>query len=126
MKKCMEYEVGVPGQEVDQRTLGERLWKKTARQARKLNKEDAIDRNRADDHDRCFFSYWLTQLVLDKIQRAVKWFCVCLCACAHASACSFACKGALTSACMREYVCVHVRVRVHVCVHACVHACVRA
>jgi len=30
VKKCMEYEVEVPGQEVDQRKLGERLWKKTA------------------------------------------------------------------------------------------------
>ena len=29
VKKCMEYEVEVPGQEVDQRKLGERLWKKT-------------------------------------------------------------------------------------------------
>jgi len=31
VKKCMEYEVGVPGQEVDQRILGERLQKKTVR-----------------------------------------------------------------------------------------------
>jgi len=30
VKKCMEYKVEVPGQEVDQRKLGERLWKKTA------------------------------------------------------------------------------------------------
>ena len=29
VKKCMEYELEVPGQEVDQRKLGERLWKKT-------------------------------------------------------------------------------------------------
>jgi len=29
VKKCMLYEVEVPGQEVDQRKLGERLWKKT-------------------------------------------------------------------------------------------------
>jgi len=35
----------VPGQEVDQRKLGERLWKKDC-QARKLNREDAKDRNR--------------------------------------------------------------------------------
>jgi len=35
----------VPGQEVDQRKLGERLWKKDC-QARKLNREDAMDRNR--------------------------------------------------------------------------------
>ena len=34
----------VPGQEVDQRKLGERLWKKT--QARGLNREDATDRIR--------------------------------------------------------------------------------
>jgi len=30
-KKCMEYEVEGPGQEVDHRKLGERLWKKTVR-----------------------------------------------------------------------------------------------
>ena len=35
----------VPGQEVDQRILGERLWKKDC-QARKLNREDAMDHNR--------------------------------------------------------------------------------
>jgi len=34
-----------------------------------------------DDHDRCewvecFFSYQLTRVVSDKIQRAVKWLCV--------------------------------------------------
>ena len=26
----------------------------------------------------CFFLYWLTQVVPDKIQRAVKWSCVCV------------------------------------------------
>jgi len=31
VKKCIEYEVEVPGQEVDQRKLGERLWKKTVK-----------------------------------------------------------------------------------------------
>jgi len=31
MKKCMEYEVGMPGQEVDQRKLGQRLWEKTVK-----------------------------------------------------------------------------------------------
>jgi len=41
MKKCMEYEEEVPGQELDQRKLGERLWKK----AHKLNREDAMDHN---------------------------------------------------------------------------------
>jgi len=34
-----------------------------------------------DDHDKCewvnVFWYWLTRVVLDKIQRAVKWLCVC-------------------------------------------------
>jgi len=46
----------VPGQEVDQRKLGDRLWKKT--RARGLNREDAIDRARwrkligmIDDYD---------------------------------------------------------------------------
>ena len=28
VKKCMECEVEVPGQEVDQRKIGERLWKR--------------------------------------------------------------------------------------------------
>ena len=35
----------VPGQEADQRKHGVRLWKKTC-QAHKLNREDAMDRNR--------------------------------------------------------------------------------
>jgi len=35
----------VPVQEVDQRKLGQRLWKKDC-QAEKLNWEDAMDRNR--------------------------------------------------------------------------------
>jgi len=26
-----------------------------------------------------FFRYWLTRVVPEKIQRAVKWFCVCVC-----------------------------------------------
>jgi len=34
----------VPGQEIDQRRLGERLWKKDC-QACNLNREDAMDRN---------------------------------------------------------------------------------
>ena len=34
----------VPGQEVDQRKLGQRLWKKTVRH--KLNREDAMEGNR--------------------------------------------------------------------------------
>ena len=36
-----------------------------------------------DDHDRCewvnvFFWYWLTQVVPNKVQRAVKQLCVCV------------------------------------------------
>jgi len=31
VKKCIEYEVRVPDQEVDQRKLGQRLCKKTVR-----------------------------------------------------------------------------------------------
>jgi len=66
VKKCMEYEVEVPGREVDQRKLGKRLWKKTLHG---LNREDAMDRSRwrkhigmidhhdvcgmIDDHDEC-------------------------------------------------------------------------
>jgi len=54
----MEYEVEVPGQEVDQRKLGERLWKKTVMHG--LNREDAMDHSRwrkqigiFGDHDEC-------------------------------------------------------------------------
>jgi len=58
--------------------------------ARGLNREDAMDHSRwrkhigmIDDHDDCewvyvFFWYHLTQVVLDKIQRTVKWLCVCV------------------------------------------------
>jgi len=42
MKKYGVLSGGVPGQEVDQRKLGERLWKKDC-QAHKLNREDAMD-----------------------------------------------------------------------------------
>ena len=45
VKKCMECEVEVPGQEVDQRGLRQRLCKKTC-QAHKLNREDAMDHDR--------------------------------------------------------------------------------
>jgi len=48
----------VPGQEVDQRKLGERLWKDC--KARGLNREHTMDRSRwrkqigiFDDHDGC-------------------------------------------------------------------------
>jgi len=34
MKARMEYEVGLPGQESDQRKLGQRLWEKTVRDNR--------------------------------------------------------------------------------------------
>jgi len=45
VKKCMEYEVGAPDQEVDQRGHGERLCKKDCR-ARNLNRENVMDRGR--------------------------------------------------------------------------------
>jgi len=59
--------------------------------ARGLNREDAMDRSRwmkqiRDDWwprwvwvGECFFWYWLTRVVPDKIHRAVKRFCVCVC-----------------------------------------------
>jgi len=66
--------------------LGERLWK--------LNREDAMDHHnrwRKQTRDdwwprqvwvgECFFWYRLTQVVLDKIQRAVKRLCVFVRAC---------------------------------------------
>ena len=35
-----------------------------------------------DDHNRCEWVnvswYWLTRIIPDKIQRAVKWLCVCV------------------------------------------------
>jgi len=31
VKKCIEYEVDRPGQEVDQRKLAQRLWRRTVR-----------------------------------------------------------------------------------------------
>jgi len=48
VKKCTEYEVegaSLPGQEVDLRNLGQRLWKKTVT-AHGLNREDAMDHSR--------------------------------------------------------------------------------
>jgi len=49
----------VPGKEIDQRKLGDRLWKKFCK-ACGLNREDAMDRSRwrkqiriFDDHDGC-------------------------------------------------------------------------
>ena len=45
VKKCMEYEVEGAMQEVDQRKLGKRLWKKDC-QACKLNRENAMDHDR--------------------------------------------------------------------------------
>ena len=80
----------VPGQEVDQRKLGERLWKKDC-QACGLNREDVMDRIRwmkqiRDDWwprwvwvGECFFWYRLTRVFPDKIQSAVKRLCVCVC-----------------------------------------------
>ena len=81
----------VPSQEVDQRKLGKRLWKKPVK-ACGLNREDAMDCSRwrkligmIDDHDECewcecFFWYWVTRVIRDKIRRAVKRLCVCVCA----------------------------------------------
>ena len=50
----------MPCQEVDQRKLGKRLWKKDCSKARGLNREDAMDCSRwrrqigiFDDHDGC-------------------------------------------------------------------------
>jgi len=44
VKNVWSMEGRVPGQEVDQRKPGERLWEKDS-QACKLNREDAMDRN---------------------------------------------------------------------------------
>ena len=84
----------VPGQEVEQRKLvGEIVEKGWL--ACKPNREDAVDRNRWRKQMRdgrwprevwvgeCSFWYWLTWVVLDKIQRAIKWLCVCVCVCVY-------------------------------------------
>ena len=36
---------------------------------------------------KCTFWYWLTRVVPDKVQRAVKWLCVCVCVCARVHVC---------------------------------------
>jgi len=43
VKKCMQLNFMVPGQDVDQRKLGREITQKDC-QAYKLNKEDAMDR----------------------------------------------------------------------------------
>jgi len=78
----------VPGQEIDQRKLGEIVEKDC--KARGLNREDAIDSSRwrkqigmIDDHDEC---KWVNvssdtgspELSRTKIHRAIKWLCVCV------------------------------------------------
>ena len=81
----------VPGQEVNQKKLERDSGKGC--QARKLNSEDAMDRSgwrKQIMHDwwprwvwvsEFFFWYRLTQVVPDKLQRAVKRLCVCVCVC---------------------------------------------
>jgi len=76
VKKCTEYEV----QGARPRGRPKKTWREIVEkdcQAHKLNREDAMDRNRwmkqiraTDDHDWCEW-YRLTQVVQDKIQRAV-------------------------------------------------------
>ena len=76
----------VPGQEVDQRKLGERLWKKTVKYVDWIGRMPWIVVVGETDRDdlwprwewvgECFFWYWLTRVVPDKIQRAVKRLCL--------------------------------------------------
>jgi len=80
----------VPGLEVDQRKFGEILWKKDC-QAHKLNREDAMDRNRWRKQIRddwwswqvwvgaCFFWFRLNRVTPVKIQIAVKQLFLCVC-----------------------------------------------
>ena len=79
MKKCVEYEV----KGARPRGRPKKIWTEVVQkdcQACKLNREDAVDRRKIskermiDDQVRCFFWYQLTQVVLDKIQRAIKRF----------------------------------------------------
>jgi len=58
----MEYEVEGPGQEVDQRELRKRLWKKTVRHVNWTERipwiiiDGGSRYGMIDDHDRC---YWV-------------------------------------------------------------------
>jgi len=90
VKWCMGYEVEC----ARPRDRPKKTWTEIVQkdcQAHKLNSKDAMDHSRwrkqiIDDWwlgsvwvDECFIWYRLTQLVPDKIQRAVKWLCVCVC-----------------------------------------------
>jgi len=74
----------VPGQKVEQRKLGQRWWKKTVKHVDWIGRMPWIVVDEVDRDDwwprwvwvgECFF--WLSRVVLDKIQRAVKRLCVC-------------------------------------------------
>jgi len=89
VKNCMKYEV--KGARL--RGRPKKTWREIVEkdcQACKLNREDAINRNRwmkqiRDDWwpwqvwvGECFFWYRFTRVIPDKIQRAIKQLCVCV------------------------------------------------
>jgi len=79
----------VLGQEVDQRKLAERLWKKTVEHVDWIRRMPCVVVNGESRQGwlmttmsvvgECFFWYRLTRVVPDKFHRAVKWSCVCVC-----------------------------------------------
>jgi len=90
VKQCMEYEV----EGARPRSRPKKTWREIMEKdcnARKLNREDAVARNRWRKQIRndswpqqvwvgqYFFWYRLTRVVPDWVQRAVKWLCVCVC-----------------------------------------------
>jgi len=96
--KCKEYEWRVPDQEVDQRGLRERLCKKD-HQARKLNREYAVDRSRWRKLIKDGWwsvigvSGWMFLLVpshpSSPRQRAIKWLLLCIVLYAEWHACQW-------------------------------------
>jgi len=92
VKKCMEFEVEGARPRGRPKKTWTKIVKKDCR-AHGLNREEAIGHIRwmkqiRDDWwpwhvwvGECFFWYLVTQVVPDKIQRAIKWLCVCVCMC---------------------------------------------
>jgi len=90
----------VPGQEVDQRKLGETLWKKTVRHVDWTGRMpwiilDGWSRlGTFDDHDRCEWvnvSSGTGSAGLSQTKSRELCVCVCVCACVHAWVCACVC-----------------------------------
>ena len=108
VKKCIEYEVEGPRP----RGRPKRTWTEVVEkdcQARKLNKEDAVDCSKWRKGClmiRMVVSGWMFLLVPaypgSPVPKAVKQLCVCVCVCVCARACVRACVGGVfgTFGCM--------------------------